>query len=99
MFSLLPFSSMLYWDCSDLIKIFGGLCDIFHCTLEPGMSTRELETVICQPTNKAGEKSLCKGFVCFPGFVSTHCLKEEFETYMSEIFFQKEHFFFNLYLT
>lgn len=34
--------------------------------------------------------------MCFPGFISTHCLKEAFEMYMS-VFFSRENIFFLLH--
>lgn len=56
--------------------------------LEAATSTRGVGTVIYQPTRKAGEKSVCKGFICFFCFISSLQLKEIFKIYI--VFFSRE---------
>lgn len=65
--------------------------------LEAATSTRGVGTVIYQPTRKAGEKSVCKGFICFFCFISSLQLKEVFKIYIV-FFFQREHLFILFFL-
>lgn len=58
--------------------------------LEAATSTRGVGTVIYQPTRKAGEKSVCKGFICFFCFISSLQLKEVFKIYIVFFFFSRE---------
>lgn len=65
--------------------------------LEAATSTRGVGTVIYQPTRKAGEKSVCKGFICFFCFISSLQLKEIFKIYIVFFFFPERtslHFIF-----
>lgn len=66
--------------------------------LEAATSTRGVGTVIYQPTRKAGEKSVCKGFICFFCFISSLQLKEIFKIYIVFFFFQREHLFILFFL-